>query len=105
MLADSVFLKVYTRRFLESILLPCAGMDTEPLQLFFAAHGLESRADFAFLFKTREEAADRGGPIIAAAWEVAAKGFPSKFVISATCRLLGAKASIPVWDGGRCCSH
>ena len=46
-------------------------MESDPVQLFCAANGLESREDFAFLFETREEAHAEGGPIIAAAWEVA----------------------------------
>ena len=46
-------------------------MESDPVQLFCAANGLDSREDFAFLFETREEAQAEGGPIIAAAWEVA----------------------------------
>ena len=46
-------------------------MESDPVQLFCAANSLESREDFAFLFETREEANEAGGPVIAAAWEVA----------------------------------
>ena len=46
------------------LILPCAGMEADPLKLFFAVNRLESREDFAFLFETRDEAAEAVGPII-----------------------------------------
>ena len=46
---------------LVAFILQSAGMETDPLQLFFAANGLESREDFAFLFENRKERPWRRG--------------------------------------------
>ena len=75
-------------------------MESDPVQLFCAANGLESREDFAFLFETREEANAEGGPIIAAAWEVArrecSEGLAVKVRDIYAMQAVSAKPSVPV---------
>ena len=67
-------------------------MESDPVQLFCAANGLESREDFAFLFETREEAHAEGGPM---ARRECSEGLAVKVRDIYAMQAASAKASMP----------